>query len=417
MRCTPGNYNLDLIKSMSYKLPRWLGLKVIQVSTEGRLLKRAVGKSAGLAPMEGVTDFATRSWFRFIGGMDFLWTPFLRVTDTFPSSFPAHFAPEITRLKGRFNSPTVIQLMASRPEDVVRVAETLKDSVSFIDLNCGCPSPTVVGSRAGSSLLERVDGFASFVEKVTAGVGPGRLSVKMRTGFALEAEFKSLVSVLKPFPLRHLTVHGRTRVQRYTGVANWNLINYAANECPFPVIGSGDICHVGTLTQCLSEDSATDSVIIGRGALRNPWIFRGDKYAPITMSLLLYVVMQDIFLENPDTLVNWTAEEPDRPLVTADDYRILVSNALRYADRSHFAIEDIEVSPRALSRGKMLWNYIRSSLPDAFLEGQIMRSNRLTDFISGIIEISRQLGLDPDNLPIGYHSDRDWMYSGQGRSR
>ena len=380
------------------------------------MLERPVGKSVGLAPMEGVTDFATRSWFRFIGGMDFLWTPFLRVTDTFPAAFPNYFAPELTRLKGRFNTPTIVQLMASRPEDVVRVGEALNDTVDFIDLNCGCPSPTVVGSRAGSSLLERVEGFASFVDRVLAGVGPKRLSVKMRTGFSSESEFKNLISSIKSFPLRHLTVHGRTRVQRYTGSANWDLINHAAGECYFPVVGSGDICDGSVMSWRLSTKSPLRSVIVGRGALRNPWIFRGETEAPVITALLLYVIMQDIFLENPETLVNWLSEEDSPPLVTSEDYWLLAKKALRYASRGQLLPEDVEVSARALSRGKMLWNYMRSSLPEAFLEPKIMRSNRLSDLIFGITEISRQLGLDPDNLPITHHANRDWMYSGQGRS-
>ncbi len=372
-------------------------------------------KSRGLAPMEGVTDFPTRMWFRYIGGMDFLWTPFLRVTDTYPARFPEFFAPEFLQLKGRFNTPTIFQVMGSRPEDVIRTFNSFGDLVDTIDLNCGCPSPTVVGSRAGSSLLEKVDFFSAFIDKVTTAIGPGRLSVKMRTGFHSDAEFDGLINAIKSFPLKHLTVHGRTRAQRYTGLANWSLITQAGVSCAFPIIGSGDICDLDSMKQRLVDPSPVQAVIIGRGALRNPWIFTGAKLAPVSMALLLYVVMQDVFIERPADFIRWIDDEPLDLLKTPEDFWQLTLSLLSRSGQQCRLPEDVQSSPRALSRGKMMWNYLRSSLPTPFLDARIMRVAKLSDLIMGIGEISRQSGLDPANLPLCYQSEHDWIFSGQGR--
>ena len=365
--------------------------------------------------MEGVTDFPTRMWFRYIGGMDFLWTPFLRVTDTYPARFPDTFAPEFLQLKGHYNTPTIFQVMGSRPEDVVRTFSILGDLVETIDLNCGCPSPTVVGSRAGSSLLEKVDFFAGFIEKVIAGIGPGRLSVKMRTGFHSESEFDSLIKAIIPLPLKHLTVHGRTRAQRYTGVANWSLITKASANCTYPVIGSGDICDLDGISRRLASPCAVHAVIIGRGALRNPWIFQGTGSAPVSMALLLFIVMQDIFIANPMGFIRWVGEEPFETLRTAEDFWRKTQAFLNRSGQKFRAPEDVQSTSRALSRGKMIWNYLRSSLPAPFMDSRIMRVTQLSDLIKGIGEIARQSGLDPANLPLCYQADYDWVFSGQGR--
>lgn len=374
-------------------------------------------KSRGLAPMEGVTDFPTRMWFRYIGGMDFFWTPFLRVTDTYPARFPEAIAPEFLQLKGRFKAPTIFQLMGSRPDDVVRTFNIFGDLVETIDLNCGCPSPTVVGSRAGSSLLEKVDFFAGFIEKVIAGIGPGRLSVKMRTGFHSESEFDSLINAIRPLPLKHLTVHGRTRAQRYTGVANWSLITNARARCTYPVIGSGDICDLDGMSRRLGSPSDVHAVIIGRGALRNPWIFQGVSSAPVSMALLLFIVMQDIFIANPLGFIRWVGEEPMDTLQTAEDFWRMTQALMRRVGVNCNAPEDVQTTSRALSRGKMMWNYLRSSLPAPFMDPRIMRVTKLSDLIMGIGEIARQSGLDPANLPLSYQADHDWIFSGQGRGQ
>jgi tRNA-dihydrouridine synthase len=376
----------------------------------------------GLAPMEGVTDFPTRLWFQLIGGMDFTWTPFLRVTDTFPQKFPELFAPELTLLKGLMPKPLVLQVMGSRPQDIVRAAQVIGERTPFIDLNCGCPSPTVVGSRAGSSLLQYPEDFGAFIEHVVQELGPGRLSVKMRTGYQDDGEFTGLLRCLEGLPLRHLTVHGRTRPARYQGLADWSLIDHAAHRCPFPVYGSGDINDRTSLQHNLMRASKISGVIIGRGALRNPWVFRGDREAPVVVAFLAFVIFQDVFLESPLKLIEWASN------LSVDDFeqqdestwsRLLVGllKKTRGQTLGEAVIGRVTVSSRALSRGKMLWNYLRSSLPPAFMEPALMRCSTLGAWFDAVTEIARQQQLSSARLPIVYNPDHDWMYSGAGRGQ
>jgi tRNA-dihydrouridine synthase len=371
----------------------------------------------GLAPMEGVTDFATRLWFQWIGGMDFTWTPFLRVTDTFPLKYPEFFAPEIHQLKGLLPVPLIFQVMGSRPEDVVRTHDLLGDRVTFLDLNCGCPSPTVVGSRAGSSLLERADIFGAFIEFITKRIGARRLSVKMRTGFHSATEFPTLLAAIAEQPLKHLTIHGRTRPDRYRGKADWQPAISASDKVPYPIIGSGDLCDQAQIIKMRIHAPKVSSVIIGRGALRNPWVFVDAVAAPIVPALAAFVVLQDAQLESEQDLIGWVAMSKNIKFgsMDADDFMRQAIGLMSARGQSVRNLHDIVVSSRALSRGKMLWNYLRTSLPSPYMDPMLMRSTSLRDLITGIEVIARQQGHDTTRLPVQYQSQFDWMFSGEGR--
>ncbi|NBO39145.1 tRNA-dihydrouridine synthase family protein, partial [bacterium] len=200
----------------------------------------AQGVWLGLAPMEGVTDFATRLWAAQNGAPDFTTTPFLRVTKDYPSRrISANFLPEIDLP----NYPGVVgcipQLMASEIDDLILIAKYFLERVPFVDINCGCPSPTVVGHGAGSSLLQTPERFRRYLESIVAELGPQRVSVKMRVGFSRDEEFSRLLDVLKPLSLARVTIHGRTRADRYTGQARWSFIEQAARVLNCPVVGSG----------------------------------------------------------------------------------------------------------------------------------------------------------------------------------
>ena len=371
----------------------------------------------GLAPMEGVTDFATRLWYQMVGGMDFTWTPFLRVTDSFPGKWPETFAPEISTLKGLFPAPLIVQVMGSRANDIIRAAESVGSRVDYLDLNCGCPSPTVVGSRAGSSLLESSEFFGKFIEQVVTAVGPRRLSVKMRTGYSDEKEFPALVAAIKNQPLRHLTVHGRTRPDRYTGQSNWGLIELAAETMVCPVIGSGDICDKETFRQKIKLSPNVRTRIIGRGALRNPWIFSELAEAPVFHAFVAFVIMQDIGVQSHDALVRWAAERVSQKFggLSEGEWWSEILSLLALRGQHPRRIEDIDVTTRALSRGKMLWNYLRSSLPPEFMEPLLMRHTKLSDLMLSIHAIAKEANHLPSRIRLSYRSELDWMYSGEGR--
>jgi tRNA-dihydrouridine synthase len=240
----------------------------------------------------------------------------------------------------------------------------------------------------------------------------------MRTGFHRSEEFPKLLNAIKSAPLRHLTIHGRTRPQRYTGAADWTKVHEATVNCPFPVIGSGDVCDIGTLKTRQACSPHIKAVIIGRGALRNPWVFTTASNAPVLASLAAFILLQDLALESHERLVSWCAELNSDAFGIDDEdgWQRLIENLMSdLRSKNIKTLADIEVTSRALSRGKMLWNYLRSSLPVAFMEPSLMRAQTLAGFLGQINEIARQLHISPANLPVVYNSEHDWMYSGAGR--
>ena len=370
--------------------------------------------------MEGVTDLAVRLWFALTSPGDFSWTPFLRVTDTFPAKIPDDYAPELTILKQALPVPVIPQLMGSRVEDFVRTAELLLPYAPFVDLNCGCPSPTVVGSRAGSSLLEKTDLFARFVSEAVHRLGPGRVSVKMRTGFHAPSEIFGLIKSIQGLPLAQLTVHGRTRPQRYTGLADWSLMREATAQLPFTVVGSGDICDLGSLSD--RDSPEISRFIVGRGALRNPWIFEelktGSKVsAPVVPALVAFGLLQHLGLWDRNQLMTWALEggalHPAKTDIAAWN-RVIIA-LLKARGDGVTPVGEIEILPRAFARVKMLWNYLRGSLPEAFMEPAILRTKSLPDMLRGIAAIAASEDLTSDLWPLSYNPKWDWMYSGQSR--
>lgn len=371
----------------------------------------------GLAPMEGVTDIAVRLWFALTCPPDFVWTPFLRVTDTYPAGkIPNVFIPEQTVLRGALPFSVIPQLMGSRAEDFSRVAATLLDDVPFVDLNCGCPSPTVVGSRAGSSLLERVDLFHSFVDSVVRACGPRRVSVKMRTGYHDASEFEVLVDSIRGLPLAQLAVHGRTRPQRYTGQSDWEKVRCASERTTVPVVGSGDIVQRSSLQEFLTRAPKIRTVIAGRGALRNPWIFSSITHVPLLEPLIVFGLLQHLGLYVPDKLLSWAAN---------GHASVAAGNDLDRWNRAIAQLQQVsglsgkngavDIDPRAFARVKMLWNYFRSSLPDAFMEPTIMRAKSLPLFLEHLTAICLSSDLDAKVIPLRYRPDLDWLYGGQGK--
>lgn len=348
--------------------------------------------------MEGVTDFGLRLWIALVGAPPFMWTPFLRITDTYPQSrLPDDYAPEFFLTKGAVPYRLIPQIMASNPERAGIAATMLLEFTNFVDLNCGCPAPKVVGHGAGSSLLQRVDQLATFLPIVLRATGPHKLSVKMRTGFDNADLFTQQLAVLREMPLQQLTVHGRTRAQRYTGKSNWQLIAQAASTVPYPVVGSGDIMCARTWEERRRQSPGCDSFIVGRGALRNPWIFTELanqttltlSVSTMTHALGVFGILQHMEWEHLDQLKSlandgWFAQ-------SLGDHEDSWS---RYYERLlgqiYMTPENVDFPRAVLSRIKMIWNYLRSSLPSPFFEPMLFRSSSWSTLRDGLIDLAQR---------------------------
>jgi len=371
----------------------------------------------GLAPMEGVTELPFRLWISQVSAPAFSSTPFLRATDTFPAQIPIDFAAEVSR---EWDVPyqLIPQVMTADPLDFIRTAKLLLLQATFVDLNCGCPSPNPVSGGAGSSLLKDPALLIGFAERMAAALPAQRYSIKMRTGFDDTASYDILTAGLRPIPLKQLTVHGRTRRDRYDGSSRWDLIQKAAEQLSYPVVGSGDILGIDTLTSIQTQAPSVSRFIVGRGALRNPWIFhelREQKPQVIRRTLLEKVLASFALLT--DLGMNHQIDRLE-PLVkkglwqttagTNDEAWTALYDELCCAHSGRvLPYAELELDRITLGRVKMIWNYLRSSLPAPYFEPVLLRSKSLGELLSGLAR------LDPADEPflVGHNPEWDWLFT------
>ena len=270
--------------------------------------------SIALAPMYGVTDFPMRLWFSLISGCSEMTTPFLRVTETYPHKEPYEWAPELfdEEIKNSLSFTTIPQLMASCPKRFVAAYEMIKDSSATVEINCGCPSPKVVGHGAGSSLLRDVGLFKEFITYIADNISSENFCVKIRTGYDNSDNFYDLIKAIKDLNLKKLTIHGRTKEQKYSSYARWDLIAKASELCPYPVYASGDVVDLASYKKSLVEMPHIQGLIIGRGALQRPWLFHElesgkelelDKKA-LYHSLICYGLLLELNFKDSKSLRN-----------------------------------------------------------------------------------------------------------------
>lgn len=235
-------------------------MKIGTVELDGRV---------ALAPMAGVTDSAYRRICREFGAA-------YTVTEMV-SAKAVEYGDKRTEAfadLSRDTEPVFLQLFGPDPDTLALAAERLltKQPAGF-DLNMGCPVPKIVGGGAGSALMKDPALCGEIVRKVKERVKLP-VTVKMRTGW--DAEHKNAVEVAKRCEdagADAICIHGRTKTQLYAGKADWEMIRLVKEAVSVPVIGNGDVTDSQAACRML-EETGCDMVMVGRGALGNPWIFR-----------------------------------------------------------------------------------------------------------------------------------------------
>ena len=228
-----------------------------------------------LAPMQDVTDLAfMRTLKRLESLPDLFVTPYFRSTTT----TCALGEQNLRCIEGNETGvPIEAQLAGSDAAALVRDARHLLTlPVCGINLNAGCPSPLVNRHGAGAGLLREPENFRDVLLALRRAVPEGKFTVKCRLGWAEDSEFAALLELLAEARPDMLTVHARTRKDLYGGVPRFAHVRRAVEVVACPVLANGDLQTPEQVTRCL-EDTGAAGVMIGRGAVRNPFIFRQLK--------------------------------------------------------------------------------------------------------------------------------------------
>jgi len=199
--------------------------------------------------------------------------------------------------------PVSIQIFGGDPAKMAEAAQIVEGmGADIVDVNMGCPVPKIAKHNAGCSLMREPEHAQAVVAAMAKAVRIP-VTVKMRAGWdATEINAPELARRMQDAGATAIAVHGRTAAQSYTGSSDWDLINRVASEVGIPVFGSGDCVEPSQMVEKI-ENGRVAGVLVGRGALRNPWIFeqasavaRGERPREITAAergqfLLEYVDM------------------------------------------------------------------------------------------------------------------------------
>ncbi len=223
----------------------------------------------GLAPMAGMTDTAFRRLVKRQGGCGLVVTEMVSSEGLVRGLDRTLEYAEFTEEE----RPVAVQIFGGDPVKMARAAELVQDlGADLVDVNMGCPVPKIAKSSAGCSLM-REPGHAEAIIASMAKAVRIPVTVKMRAGWNdSEVNAPDLARRLEGAGAAAVTVHGRTAAQSYSGRSDWDLISRVAASVSIPVFGNGDCVEPDDLLRRL-RSSGVAGVLVGRGALRNPWLF------------------------------------------------------------------------------------------------------------------------------------------------
>lgn len=252
-----------------------------------------------LAPMEDVTDPAFRLMCKKFGA-DMVYTEFVSADALIRSINSTTRKLNISDEE----RPVAIQIYGRDTATIVEAARIVEEAhPDILDINFGCPVKRVAGKGAGAGMLQNIPLMLEITRAVVDAV---RIPVTVKTRLGWDANNKIIVDLaeqLQDCGIAGLAIHGRTRAQMYTGEADWTLIGEVKNNprMHIPVIGNGDVTSAARAKECFDR-YGVDAIMIGRGSIGRPWIFRemkhylntGEELAPEPFAWYLNVLREEV---------------------------------------------------------------------------------------------------------------------------
>ena len=233
-----------------------------------------------MAPLEGITGYIYRNaYYKCYGDIDRYFAPFI-TSKKLNQKEIRDILPENNQ-----GMELVPQILTNRAEDFLAMAKAIHSyGYHVVNLNLGCPSPTVTSRNRGAGFLELTRELDRFLEDIFAAC-PMKISIKTRIGVEDEEEWPLLLEIYEKYPLEELIVHPRLKTDQYkTGTIHKEAFGMAVKKSCHSLCYNGDISSISDCEELLQQFPETDKIMLGRGILRKPWlpseIKNGEKKNP-----------------------------------------------------------------------------------------------------------------------------------------
>ena len=221
------------------------------------------------APLEGLSHQAMRALIAEKGGVGAVCTEFVRIYENRPLSLSS-LREEVVKTG---DIPLSVQIMGNSPVQMARSAQLLSEAgADIVDINLGCPVQKVVRKGVGSAMLKDLENIFEVLSAMRK-VVPKTLSAKIRSGFDSSSQVIEIGKTIEAAGADFIVIHPRRRCDFFKGVPDWGIIRMLKENLSIPVVGNGDVWYANDVMR-MQKETGCDAVMIGRPAIRNPWIFQ-----------------------------------------------------------------------------------------------------------------------------------------------